>query len=98
MTAICQVIIEVSIRRMLQKAHSFDKHFLYSYIINLSAEAIILKIRKAKINYGHYSNILGMPVFLSLQTILIVFSKATNIILLLKFSKLRASQRQGASL
>ena len=98
MTAICQVIIEVMIMRMLQKARSFDKHSFYRYVINLSAEAIIVKIRKAKINYGHYSNILRMPVFLSMQAKLIVFSKATNIILLLKFSKLRASQRQGASL
>jgi hypothetical protein len=87
--------------RMLLTTHSFDKDLLYRYVISLSAEATIAKILKGRsimINYDQYGNILGMTIFLSMQTVTMVFSQSTNIILLLKFSKLRASQRQGASL
>jgi hypothetical protein len=34
--------------RMLQKTYSFEKDFLYRYVINLSAEATIAKIRKGR--------------------------------------------------
>lgn len=45
--------------RMLLKTHPFDQDFLYRYVINVSAEATIAKIRKGRsimINMAIFEN------------------------------------------